>query len=73
MTELGWNQTDVANDVGTTDGNVSRWLSGRRKPSLKMAFRLQVSQLSIPAHAWIANATEVENDIGETTDQCNVG
>jgi transcriptional regulator with XRE-family HTH domain len=53
LKELGWTQLDLAVAIGVSGAVVSRWLSGDRVPSLEMAFRIQNSEVGIPADAWI--------------------
>jgi transcriptional regulator with XRE-family HTH domain len=54
LREIGWTQLGLAEAVGSSPANVSRWLSGERTPSLAMAFRIQNSEVGIPADAWLA-------------------
>jgi transcriptional regulator with XRE-family HTH domain len=56
LTELGWSQTDLAKAIEVSTGVVSRWLSGDRVPSLDMAFRIQKSEVALPADAWVTHA-----------------
>lgn len=50
---LGWSQADVARELGVSAPTVGRWLEGTRSPSLKWAFKIEKSELAIPAEAWI--------------------
>lgn len=58
LRELGWTQLELAHAVGASPANVSRWLSGERTPSLDMAFRIQRSEVGIPADAWLSHDDE---------------
>ncbi len=53
LTELGWNQTDLAKRIGVSPAVVSRWVSGERTPSLEMAFRIQNSEVGMQAERWL--------------------
>ena len=53
LRELGLTQLGLAESIGSSPANVSRWLSGERTPSLAMAFRIQ-GLVGVPADAWIS-------------------
>ena len=48
----GCSQRELARLVGTTDGQLSRILSGERKPGLKLALAIQ-RELGISANGWV--------------------
>ncbi len=54
MAELGWRQRELAEGIGVAESQVSRWLSGKRVPSLLDAFRIERSVLGIPAEVWVS-------------------
>lgn len=54
---LGWSQTDLARAIDVSPTVVSRWLSGDRVPSLDMAFRIQRSEVELPADIWVATSS----------------
>lgn len=56
LDKLEWTQVEFAKVLGVSTGVVSRWLSGKRKPSLQMAFRIERSKIGIPAKAWVTYA-----------------
>ncbi len=58
LRELGWTQLDLADAIGASPANVSRWLSGDRTPSLDMAFRIQRSDVGLPADAWVTHGAD---------------
>lgn len=51
--ELGVTQADLSKRLGVSTGAVSRWISGDRRPTLAMAFRME-NELGIPAELWIS-------------------
>lgn len=55
--ELGLTQADLSKRIGVSTGAVSRWLSGDRRPTLALAFRME-SELGIPAELWIRTGTD---------------
>ena len=65
LKELGWTQVELAEAVRASTANVSRWLSGDRTPSLRMAFRIQRSAVGIPADAWITHDEDEADESGE--------
>lgn len=67
LRELAWTQLDLANAVGASPANVSRWLSGERTPSLDMAFRIQRSEVGIPADAWVTHAADESGEHAAVT------
>lgn len=58
LKEMGWSQVDLANALGASTSQVSRWLSEERTPSLKMAFRIQDSPVGLPADIWISHGAD---------------
>ena len=52
MEERGWNQTQLSAAMDVEPAVVSRWLSGARTPSLRMAHRIE-ERLGIPAEEWL--------------------
>lgn len=69
LDELGWSQTDLAKAIGASTTIVSRWLSGERVPSLDMAFRIQNSEVALPADIWISHASNDESSPALSADQ----
>lgn len=51
LSELGWKPVDLARKLGVSEGAVSRWFSGKRTPSLEMAFRLE-NEIGLDASVW---------------------
>jgi transcriptional regulator with XRE-family HTH domain len=50
----GWSQNELARQLGTSSGLVSRWLSGRRTPGLVWA--IAIARLTgVPASAWTSD------------------
>lgn len=47
----GWSQTELAGRLGTSTGQVSQWLYGGRRASLKWAVAIR-DVLDIPLAAW---------------------
>lgn len=52
MKDEGWNQAQLCVALGADPAMVSRWLKGLRRPSLRLAHRIE-ERLGIPAEAWI--------------------
>jgi ribosome-binding protein aMBF1 (putative translation factor) len=48
---LGWSQTELAAKLGTSSGQVSQWLYGGRRASLKWAVTIR-DVLDIPLASW---------------------
>ncbi len=61
LRELGWTQRQFAEAVGSSAPVVCRILSGERAPSLDLAFRIQRSEIAIPADAWVTHASADES------------
>lgn len=61
LDELGWSQRDLARVVRTSAAVVCRLVSGERAPSLDLAFRIQRSEVAIPADAWVSHAPADES------------
>ena len=53
----GWSQTELAAKLGTSSGQVSQWLYGGRRASLKWAVQMR-DVLDIPLGAWNQAAPE---------------
>ena len=66
LEELGWKPAKLAEAIDVSPGVVSRWLAGKRVPSLEMAFKIQNSEVALPAEIWLA-AASVE-DAGSARD-----
>ncbi len=58
LKEKGWSQSRLSEEISASNSEVSRWLSGDRKPSLKFACRLSVA-LGIPVEEW--NGSEAKS------------
>ncbi len=58
---LGWTQRELAAALETSPAIVCRILSGERKPSLDLAFRIQKSRVAIPADAWVTHSPSDES------------
>jgi transcriptional regulator with XRE-family HTH domain len=58
LRNLGWTQLDLASAIDVSPAIVSRWLSGDRTPSLDMAFRIQRSEVGLPADAWVSHSAD---------------
>lgn len=52
LADKGWTQRRLARELGVSRGTVSRWLSGARTPSLRMAVRVH-ELLGVPEDAWV--------------------
>ena len=52
LDELGWKAAKLADVIDVSPAVVSRWLAGKRAPSLEMAFRIQNSEVALPADIW---------------------
>lgn len=61
LDELGWSQRDLAREVKTSAAVVCRLVSGERAPSLDLAFRIEKSEVGIPAAAWVTHSTADES------------
>ena len=57
LKELGWKAADLAEKIDVSPAVVSRWLASKRVPSLEMAFKIQNSEVALPAEIWLANPT----------------
>lgn len=59
LVDLGWSQTELSRRIDASTGIVSRWLAGQRKPSLEMAFRIEVAA-GLPAESWVDDPTPAD-------------
>ncbi len=55
LSKRGWSQSDLARELETETGSVSRWMTGSRVPSLEMAVRMK-KLLGVPVEFWIEAA-----------------
>lgn len=51
LADLGWTQEKAELELGFTKGSISRWLSGKRKPGVTSASKIEV-RLGIPIAVW---------------------
>lgn len=51
----GWSQGDLARELNTGTGTVSRWLTGSRLPDLDMAVRIE-RLLGVAPSLWVKAA-----------------
>lgn len=52
LEETGLNQSELSARLGVFDSAVSRWISNKRRPSLRMAIAIE-KMLGIPAESWL--------------------
>lgn len=52
LAERELTRDDLCRILGVTPGAVSRWISGQRTPTMRMAFRIR-RELGIPVEAWL--------------------
>lgn len=55
LAERGLSQQQLEKDLDVSAGIVSRWLAGKRVPSLEMAMRME-RELGVPAESWLEPA-----------------
>lgn len=51
LEERGWSRAALMEKIGADGAMVSRWLAGKRTPSLEMACRMEIA-LGVPVEAW---------------------
>lgn len=52
LVKRGWTQNELARQLGTDTAVVSRWMTGRRKPGLELALKLE-DLLGVQAQLWV--------------------
>ncbi|WP_146648240.1 helix-turn-helix domain-containing protein [Labilithrix luteola] len=53
LAERGWSQSDLSRELDLSRGTVSRWVSGKRTPTLKLAVKIE-ALLGIRVEDWEA-------------------
>lgn len=59
----GRNQKQAAEYLGISEGFLSQWLSGKRRPSLEVAFDLE-AKTGVPARSWTLTAVSKIDQAG---------